>query len=342
MQSKKIVIVGNSYSSATVFSFLQNHISKSRQPFDLILISDRKYYYFSNLLPDLLKGEVSISEMTELFRSIGCIRPGISFIKAKVLEIDFQGKTIETTKGSIGYDYLVLSPDNDEDSFSLQPKRSNFFKFQTPEDVIKIQNHINNVLEDASIGKNVDIKRMLLTFSIIGAKEKGVELALSISDYLTSLLSRNYPEIKNSFAAINLIDSEKSLGVEQSSFYNNYLFYDLNKKNVKIRLGLKVNEITENKIMFENGEEIASSTIIFSGRCKSSSLFKSLGVEVDDISKFENDIKLKKFSEIISTDYKDGEALGVDSTPTFFLNGEKMAGVPNPGDLKKKIEEKLK
>ena len=288
MQSKKIVIVGNSFSSAAVFYFLQNCISKSRQLFDLILISDRKYYYFSNLLPDLLKDEISFSEISEAFRSISYIRPGISFIKAKVLEIDLQGKTIETTKGSIQYDYLILSPENDEDNFSLKANKSNFFKFQTPYDVIKIQNHINNVLENSTIEKNVDVKRILLTFSIIGAKESGVELTLSLADYLNGLLSKSYPEIKNSFTTINLIDLEKSLGIEQSHFYNNYLFYDLNKKNVKIVIGSKVNEINGNKIILENGEEISSSTIIFSGKCKSSSLFKSLGLELSAISKAEN------------------------------------------------------
>lgn len=288
MQSKKIVIVGSSYSSAAVFNFLQNYISKSRQPFDLVLISDRTYYYFGDLLPDLLKGEAGISEIAEDFRSICYIRPGISFIKAKVLEIDFQAKTIETTKGSINYDYLVLSPKNDEDDFSLQARQSNFFPFHTPEDVVKIQNHINSVLEDSTTEKDINIKRILLTFSIIEAKERGIELVLSLVDYINSLLVKKYPEIKNSFITINLIDLEKSLGMEKSPFYNNYLFYDLNKKNVKIITGLKVKEIADSKVILENGEEILSSTIIFSGRYRSCSLFKSLDITTDVISKTEN------------------------------------------------------
>lgn len=73
-------------------------------------------------------------------------------------------------------------------------------------------------------------------------------------------------------------------------------------------------------------------------------VFKNYATEIglSDIGKFETNIKNRIYSEIIQSDYKDGESLGVNSTPTFFLNGEQLTGVPNPDELKKKIEEKLK
>jgi protein-disulfide isomerase len=43
-----------------------------------------------------------------------------------------------------------------------------------------------------------------------------------------------------------------------------------------------------------------------------------------DVNKFSSDLKNSKYIDNITQDQKDGEALGVNSTPTFFLNGQKL------------------
>ena len=48
---------------------------------------------------------------------------------------------------------------------------------------------------------------------------------------------------------------------------------------------------------------------------------KQLGL---DVEKFKQD--LDKFNNQINQDYADGNKLGVDSTPTFFINGQKSTG----------------
>jgi protein-disulfide isomerase len=45
-----------------------------------------------------------------------------------------------------------------------------------------------------------------------------------------------------------------------------------------------------------------------------------------DIDKFRTDIKDKKLDEKVKRDFADGNAVGVRSTPTFFINGEIQAG----------------
>lgn len=43
-----------------------------------------------------------------------------------------------------------------------------------------------------------------------------------------------------------------------------------------------------------------------------------------DIAKFKDDFASKTVNDIINADKKDGEDRGVDGTPTYFLNGEKL------------------
>ena len=57
-----------------------------------------------------------------------------------------------------------------------------------------------------------------------------------------------------------------------------------------------------------------------------------------NVSKFEEDVKGDKFVGKINTDANDGSSLGVNVTPTFFINGEKVEGVLSYSEFKKRIE----
>lgn len=61
-------------------------------------------------------------------------------------------------------------------------------------------------------------------------------------------------------------------------------------------------------------------------------------VKVADINKFTNELKSHAYAATIRADQKDGDALNVQVTPTFFLNGTKLEGVQAYDDLKAKID----
>ncbi len=61
-----------------------------------------------------------------------------------------------------------------------------------------------------------------------------------------------------------------------------------------------------------------------------------------DAPKFRDDVTHDRFTQQIQTDLTDAGALGVNSTPTFYLNGEKLGNISDYATLKQKIEEALK
>lgn len=62
-----------------------------------------------------------------------------------------------------------------------------------------------------------------------------------------------------------------------------------------------------------------------------------IGLNVDE---FRDAVSQRRYADIISADYNDGVSVGVNSTPTFFLNGERLAGF-DPEELKTRIDEIL-
>lgn len=61
-----------------------------------------------------------------------------------------------------------------------------------------------------------------------------------------------------------------------------------------------------------------------------------------DLDKFKQALENNKFEAKIQGDENDGNALGIESTPTFYINEEKVENLKNLAELKQKVGEKIK
>ncbi len=87
--------------------------------------------------------------------------------------------------------------------------------------------------------------------------------------------------------------------------------------------------------LFQTQEEWSSSS-------KPQEVFDRLANEIGlDLNKFHQDMNDQKISDRINSDLTDAQKLQVNSTPTFFLDGERLVGAPNYNDLKAKIDAKI-
>ena len=285
MESPKIVIVGSSYSSAAVFYYLQDYLAKSRQPFDILLISEKNCYFFKSFYSQLVSSNCDLSDVGQEFRQVGLLRAGVSYLETKISDINLESNLIKTQKGEIPYTYLVLACENDLNSSEFLVKDSNCFEVNTVIDVLKVKIHILKSLETAASKCNDETKKMLMTFSIIGAQKEGIEIAFSIYDFVSELLKKQFPELKKSLLTINLIEKNNVISISKDPIFNSHIFYNLNKKRIKLYSNSSVINIEKNRIEINNNSEISSGTIIFSGRNKSSSLLNSLQLQKDALSK---------------------------------------------------------
>lgn len=61
-----------------------------------------------------------------------------------------------------------------------------------------------------------------------------------------------------------------------------------------------------------------------------------------DEAKFKTAVEKKTFNDRVQNDYEDGIRLGINSTPTFFINGVKQQGSLPEAEFKQKIDAELK
>lgn len=72
-------------------------------------------------------------------------------------------------------------------------------------------------------------------------------------------------------------------------------------------------------------------------------IFRSYAQKLNlDKNKFETDFNSDKTKDKIENDFKSGTTAGVNGTPTFYLNGNKLQNIRSYEDLKRSVEEELK
>lgn len=88
-------------------------------------------------------------------------------------------------------------------------------------------------------------------------------------------------------------------------------------------------------LLYENQDKWVNSTDplnIFSGYAAQLQL---------DVNRFKEDVQQNKYSTVIEADKQDANLLGVNSTPTFFLNGLRMEGIQSISEFKSRVDAEL-
>ncbi len=322
MPTPKIVVIGSSYSAAAVFNYLERSLATLREPFDLLLISNKNHYLNKDLLSQYLCNSCNLEDTCQWLRGVVFLRAGVSYLESDILNIDFQTKTISTLKGEINYQYLILAPQYDLFNEADIDKTNNAFVVKSLSDVLRLKTRILSNIEKSIIENDPEVKNSLLAFSVIGTSRDGIQLSCSISDYVNRLLKNHFPEIKKSSLKFNLIEENNVITLSREPFYNNKLFYNLNKKGVILYTNSKVTKIENNKIIINNKDEILSGTILLADLKGSSSLvrklkssFKSCNVDLYmKLEDFDNVFMIGELANCLDL----GE--GLEKTNLFYKN----------------------
>ena len=283
MDHRKIVVLGSSYSAYAVFNYIENFLFKLREPFDLLLISPKPYFYIPDLFPQFVCNLASIAEVTHSFRESIALRPGVGYLEADILGINFSSQILSTSKGKVKYDYLVLAPEADRfEENKLQASSPVHYIF-SPMDLIILKNKVLKNLEEAVTESDSEKKNQLLTYTVIGGGKEGIGLAFSLYDFIKHKFNKQYFELNKLLIKVNLIEKENLVDKNKTPFYNSRLLYNLNKKGINLYTNSTITKISQDKLIVNGNFEIIPGTLINSELHKQSSLIQLLpGVQNSD------------------------------------------------------------
>lgn len=146
--------------------------------FQVVVVDKNNYNQFPPLIYQVASAGLEPSNIAFPIRRIFQGYPNYFFRMADVTAIDEKEKAIETSIGTIHYDYLVLGMGAETNFFGNTQIEMNAFPMKTVTDAMALRNHILHNLELAETESDASKRQKYLNVVIVGGGPSGVEIAV--------------------------------------------------------------------------------------------------------------------------------------------------------------------
>jgi len=280
-QIKKILILGGGFGGINVLKSIQNKF-KNESNVRISLVSKDNYFLYTPMLPQVSSGLIHPSDITIPIRKL-CKQA--EFYHATISSIDLEQKLVTITRTfdgkvhALDYDYLIISLGSSTNFFDYKNIEKHAFVIKTVEDAIAIRNQIINMFENAAQTSDVNFKKKLMTFTVVGAGFAGVETMGEINYLVRESVKNFYPSIGKENICMNLVASEEYILPELGPKLGKDAGKYLRKSGVNVITNTKAIDAGEDFVQLDNGEKIPCMTLIWAAGIDIDPVISSLKCE---------------------------------------------------------------
>jgi len=270
----RVVIAGAGFAGLTCARALKN------APLDVLLIDRNNYHLFTPLLYQVASALLDPGEVARPVREL--VRPlgNVEFRQAEVTGVDMHGRILNTDRGPVQYDYLVLATGSQSDYFGNASLALHAFGLKELGEGLALRNRVLARVEATQWVADAEERRMMLTFAIVGGGPTGVEMAGALSELIRLVLKKDYPKLDLGEVRVILLEAAGWLLGTFDPVLREAARRSLQKKGVDVMLNAKVAHITEDSISLASGEVVPAGTIVWTAGVRASELGAALGVKL--------------------------------------------------------------
>ena len=282
---------------------------------EITLVSRQNFMLFTPMLPEAATGSIETRHILQPLRAQ--VRSA-AFELGEAVGIDLARRSVTVrhplTHESklIAYDELVLALGATDSTMGIPGVERFTVPLKTIADAEVLRDRVIGALEVAANTANLLERDRLLRFVVVGGNFTGVELAGELQAFLRSIL-RYYSGIDPSKVEVALLESGGKLLSHLSPKFGKYAASTLRKRGIRLLMGRSVSAVDARGVELENGERLASATVMWAAGEEPSPLAKHLGV------------KTNEHGAIVT-----GGDFGVEGAPHVWALGD-CAAVPRPG-----------
>ncbi len=281
--SRKVLILGSGFGGTYVLRHLVPSLNRNENV-ETTMISDENFFLFSPLLHEVAMGRIETRHIAYPIRRLHW-RDRFNFVQASVRKIDLGNHKVITTRGTLDFDYLVLALGSVTDMSGLESMGENVFTLKTLRDSMLIRNHIIDVFERASIERDTERQRQLLTFVVSGAGYIGIQLVAELRDFIYRHLIRFYKTIDVGNIRVMLVETEPEILAGLHPKLVVYVMKHLQYMGIEVRLKSRVTRVGDDFVEINGTESVPADTLIWVAGVVANPRITELDVERDDIGR---------------------------------------------------------
>ncbi|ACL75470.1 NAD(P)/FAD-dependent oxidoreductase [Ruminiclostridium cellulolyticum] len=296
----KILIIGAGYAGILTAKKLAKKFKKN---YDVnITIIDKNPFH--TMLTELHEVAANRVDEDSIKISLSKVFAGrkVNVVLDTVESIDFENNTVAGNSGTYDYEYLVLAAGSKPTYFGVPGAEEFSHKLWSFEDAVNLREHIHNCFRKAATETNLEEKKRLLTFHVVGAGFTGVEMVGELAEYVP-ILCEKY-EIDRKYVSVYNVDVLTRTVPNLPEKLSNKVENRLKKMGVVMMLNNGVVGVGADFIETKNGDKVTrhtAGTVIWAAGIESSDITNKAANTLQSAAR--GRIKLDKYLRSIDNDH---------------------------------------
>ncbi|HEY5585408.1 MAG TPA: NAD(P)/FAD-dependent oxidoreductase [Ruminiclostridium sp.] len=265
----KIVIIGAGYAGILTAKKLAKKF-KNNDTVSITIIDKNPFHTMLTELHEVAANRVDEDSIKISLKKVFAGRK-VKVVLDTVKTIDFENHLITGINEKYDYDYIVIAAGSQPTYFGIPGAEEFSHKLWSYEDAVNLKDHIHNSFRKAVCETNLEKKKKLLSFYVVGAGFTGVEMAGELAEYVP-ILCEKY-DIDRSLVTICNVDILSRTVPILPEKLSDKVEKRLKKMGVIVRLNTSVCGIGPDFIDVKVGEECTrytAGTVIWTAGIESS------------------------------------------------------------------------
>lgn len=265
-KKKRIIIVGGGFGGMKLARKLRN------DNFQIVLLDKNNYHLFQPLLYQVATAGIEPSAISFPFRKIFKQRKYFHIRICEAQKAIPEQNILETSIGSISYDYLVIATGCNTNYFGNDKIAALTMSLKTTAEALFNRNQVLESFEKAQNISDLKERKKLMTFLIVGGGATGIELSGALAEMRNYILPQDYPDLDINHMRIVLIDAGPRLlsafSEKSSEEVKDYLI----KKGVEIKVNSQVVDYENDLLTLNDGTALPSANVYWVAGVKANSI----------------------------------------------------------------------
>ncbi|HEY3429843.1 MAG TPA: NAD(P)/FAD-dependent oxidoreductase [Cyclobacteriaceae bacterium] len=262
LDTPRVIIIGGGFGGLEVVKGLNG--SKAQ----VVLFDRYNHHTFQPLLYQVASSGLETSSIVYPFRKRFANRKDFYFRMGEVTAVHPESNCIETSIGSVKYDYLVIANGATTNFYGMKDVEENAVPMKSIIDAIKLRNKVLRNMETALLTDDRELMNSLMDFVIVGGGPTGVELAGALSELKRHVFPTDYKELELSNMDIHLVEANPRLLNGMSEVASQKALEYLQRMGVKVHLNCAVKSYDGHEVIFNTGEKLISATLVWAAGVK--------------------------------------------------------------------------